>query len=478
VELDDAMADIPGATPAVRHTLDTSGLQEAVAARLDMLPVGRWHRGVLVVVGLGSFFNFFEVALSSLLVPLLPKVWAATTTDRSLLIGATFAGELLGALLLSGLADRFGRRRMFQINLVAYAALSVAAAFAPDVAALIALRVLLGVGLGAELALVDTYLTELMPTARRGRMLATAYTLGMLAVPVAGILAAKFPHTLAGVPSWRWLMVFAALGAVIVWVLRRRLPESPRWLATHRPDEALAAVARMEASAGQVAATAGAESPAGQAPLDQEPAPTVQAAALEKPRLWGPELRRRTALVCVMETLGPIGFYGFSSIAPLVLIAKGFAVVDSLTYSALTALGYPLGSVVLIYLAERIQRRTLVIVSSLLVGVAGTVFGVGSSAAVIVSAGVLTTLFSVINATASRAYGAELFPTRVRNTALGRTYALSRLVAAVLPFCTLSILDAMGAGPLYLICGALIAVMSLAVAILGPKTNAIRLEGI
>jgi putative MFS transporter len=90
----------------------------------------------------------------------------------------------------------------------------------------------------------------------------------------------------------------------------------------------------------------------------------------------------------------------------------------------------------------------------------------------------LTTLFSVINATVSRAYGSELFPTRVRNTAVGRTYALSRLIAAVLPFCTLSILHALGAGPLYLICGALIAVMSLAVAILGPKTNSVRLEGI
>ncbi|MCW2901171.1 MAG: hypothetical protein JWO67_3436 [Streptosporangiaceae bacterium] len=470
------MAHIPGAKREVRKVPDASGLQEAVAARLDTLPVGRWHRGVLVVVGLGSFFNFFEVALSSLLVPLLPRAWAATTTDKSLLIGATFAGELLGALLLSGLADRFGRRRMFQVNLVAYAALSVAAALAPDAAMLIALRVLLGVGLGAELALVDTYLTELMPTARRGRMLATAYTFGMLAVPVAGILAARLPHTLAGVSSWRWLMVFAALGAVIVWVLRRRLPESPRWLATHRPDEALAVMARMEASAGQAAATARVGSPAGQQPLDQEPAATVRGPILDAPRLWGPQLRRRTALVCVMQTVGPIGFYGFSSIAPLVLIAKGFPVVDSLTYSALTALGYPLGSLVLIYLAERIQRRTLVIVSSLLVGVAGTVFGLGSSATVIVSAGTLTTLSSVINATASRAYGAELFPTRVRNTAVGRTYALSRLIAAVLPFCALSILHALGAGPLYLICGALIAVMSLAVAVLGPKTNAVRLE--
>jgi putative MFS transporter len=478
VELDGVMADISGATRAVRNTPDAYRLQEEVAARLDALPVGRWHRGVLLVVGLGSFFNFFEVALSSLLVPLLPGGWAAGTTDKSLLIGATFAGELLGALLLSGLADRLGRRRMFQINLAAYASLSVGAACAPDAATLIALRILLGIGLGAELALVDTYLTELMPTARRGRMLATAYGVGMLAVPVAGILAARLPHSLAGVAGWRWLMVFAALGAVIVWLLRRRLPESPRWLATHRPDEALAAVARIEHRAGQATAPTGTEPSGRQALQAPDPVPAASTAPGEKPRLWGPALRRRTALVCVMETLGPVGFYGFSSIAPIVLLHKGFTVVESLTYSALTALGYPLGCLLLMQVAERIQRRTLVVVSSLLVAVAGTVFGLGRSVWVIVSAGLFTTLFSVINATVSRAYGAELFPTIVRNTALGRTYALSRLVAAVLPFCTLSILDALGAGPLYLMCAGLIAVMSVAVAVLGPKTNAVRLEGI
>jgi putative MFS transporter len=471
------MADITGAKGAVRNAADISRLQDLVAARLDVLPVGRWHRGVLLVVGLGSFFNFFEVALSGLLVPLLPEEWAAGTTDKSLLIGATFAGELLGALLLSGLADRYGRRRMFRVNLVAYAVLSVGAAFAPDAATLIALRVLLGIGLGAELALVDTYVTELMPTARRGRMLAAAYGLGMLAVPVAGILAARLPHSPAGIASWRWLMAFAGLGAVIVWVLRRRLPESPRWLATHRPDEALAAVARIEASAGPDTTPADTDPPVGRAPA-RRPASAAPVADLEQPRLWGPGLRRRTALVCVMETLGPIGFYGFASIAPLVLLDKGFTVVDSLTYSAMTALGYPLGCFVLMHLAERVQRRTLVIVSSLLVAVAGTVFGLGTSAAVIVPAGLCTTVLSVINATVSRGYGAELFPTAVRNTALGRTYAISRLVAAVLPFCTLSILHALGAGPLYLISAALIAAMSVAVAALGPKTNAVRLESI
>ncbi|MDQ1040193.1 putative MFS transporter [Streptomyces sp. V3I8] len=466
------MADTRGASQSLNNITDTRRLQSLVAARLDGLPVTRWHRRVLAVVGLGSFFNFFEVALSSLLVPLLPADWAATTTGKSLLISATFAGELLGAIALSGLADRMGRRRMFQINLVAYAALSIAAACTQSPTQLIVLRFLLGIGLGAELALVDTYLTELMPAARRGRMLATAYGLGMLAVPVAGVLAAKLPHTMLGASSWRWLMALAGAGALVVYLLRRSLPESPRWLATHEPQQAIDALGRIEKTAGLAVTGTFPSAPA--LGLAREEADERSG----RPELWGPALRRRTVLVCLMETLGPVGFYGFASIAPLVLLHKGFTVVDSLTYLALTAIGYPLGCYVLMHLAERIQRRTLVIVSSLLVAVAGTAFGIGTSVWVIVPAGLLTTLMSVINATVSRAYGAELFPTEVRNTALGRTYSLSRLVAAVLPFCTLPILDTLGAGPIYLTCACIIALMALAVALLGPRTNAVALESI
>ncbi|MFF4040105.1 MFS transporter [Streptomyces sp. NPDC001816] len=450
----------------------------SVAARLDGLPVGRWHRGVLAAVGLGTFFNFFEVALGSLLVPLLPAGWTATTAERSLLIGATFAGEFLGALLLSGLADRHGRRRMFQLNLLAYAVVSVGAAFAPDAATLIALRFLLGVGLGAELILVDTYLTELMPSAHRGRMLAAAYGLGMTAVPVAGLLAAALPHTLAGFASWRRLMVLAGLGALPVLLLRRSLPESPRWLAAHHPERVAEAMAGIEALAGRPSTAVPASVTRSRAHPAGHPRSRTPPGEAPRSRLWDPALRRRTLLLCVMETLGPIGFYGFATIAPLVLVDKGYSVVESLTYSALTALGYPLGCLLLTRLADRFQRRTLVIVSSLLVALAGTVFGTGTDVLVIVPAGLATTLVGVVNATVSRAYGAELFPTEVRNTALGRTYALSRLVAALLPFCTVTVLDALGAGPLYLGCAVLIALMSVAVAVLGPRTNSVRLEAV
>jgi putative MFS transporter len=444
-----------------------TGSARTIAARLDRLPVGRWHRALVAVVGLGCFFNFFEVAIGTLMVPLLPAGWVATTWETSLIIGSTFAGELVGALALTPLADRFGRRRMFQINLVGYAALAVVCAFSTDATMLIALRFALGVGLGAELALADAYLAELLPPSHRGRLATRAYAFGMLAVPVAGALATLLPHMMAGLASWRWLLLFSSLGAVIIWLLRRRLPESPRWLLSRgRAEEAELALSAIE-----VRATGASGAPVTTSvPVAAETEPA--------PRLLRPPLLGRTVLTCLLETLGPVGFYGFASIAPLALLHKGFTVVESLGYTAVTALGYPAGAALLTLVVDRVQRRTLTIAASLGVAGFGVVFGLAGTTWLVVTAGIATSLLSVIQATVSRTYSAELFPTAVRSTVLGRTYALSRLVAAILPLGALTVLTALGPGILYLLCAALIIAMSLSVAVLGPRTNATRLEDV
>jgi putative MFS transporter len=189
---------------------------------------------MVLLIGLGSFFNLFEIALGSFLGVLLGAQWSLSTLDRSMIIGALFLGEMIGSIVLAPLADRFGRRLLFQVNLLTYAVLSLATAFAPNLGVFLVLRVVTGIGLGAELTLVDTYLSELLPRARRGRYVAWSYTLGLLAVPVAGGLAKAANTTIAGVAGWRWLLVIAASGGLAVWLLRRGLPESPRWLEPDR----------------------------------------------------------------------------------------------------------------------------------------------------------------------------------------------------------------------------------------------------
>ena len=432
----------------------------AIADRLDRLPLSRWHRRMVLLIGLGSFFSFFEVALGSFLGTLLSTGWTLTTVDTSMVIGSAFLGEMIGSLVLAPLADRLGRRTMFQVNLIAYAAMSLATAFAPNLPVFLALRVLTGIGLGAELTLVDTYLSELLPARRRGRYVAWSYTFALTAAPVAGILAKSATGTLFGLDGWRWLLVLAAGGGLVAWVCRRRLPESPRWLAaTGRLAEADRVVTAIERETG--------------APLG-EPVADPSAAPPQDPGRY----RRRSLLMWLMWILTPIGFYTFASIAPIVLVAKGFDLTHSLTYSALTAVGYPLGSLGSVYLTERFERRTLVIASTLAAAGFGLVFGLGTNTGLLIAAGVATTASTVIQSNFVHIYQAELFRTANRGTSIGIPYAASRLVSALLPFAAVVLLSAVGSGGLFLSCALLLLVMVVAVRLLGPRTNSQRLDTI
>lgn len=432
----------------------------AIADRLDRLPLSRWHRRMVLLIGLGSFFSFFEVALGSFLGTLLGTGWTLTTVDTSMVIGSAFLGEMIGSLLLAPLADRLGRRTMFQVNLIAYAVMSLATAFAPNLPVFLALRILTGVGLGAELTLVDTYLSELLPARRRGRYVAWSYTFALTAAPVAGVLAKSATGTLFGLDGWRWLLILAAGGGLVAWLSRRRLPESPRWLAAvGRLAEADRVVTAIERETG--------------APLG-EPAADPPSARQRDPGRY----RRRSLLMWLMWLLTPIGFYTFASIAPIVLMAKGFDLAHSLTYSALTAVGYPLGSLASVYLTERFERRTLVIASTLAAAGFGLVFGLGTNTGLLIAAGVATTASTVIQSNFVHIYQAELFHTANRGTAIGIPYAASRLVSALLPFAAVVLLSAVGSGGLFLSCALLLLVMVVAVRILGPRTNSQRLDTI
>ncbi|WP_410625556.1 MFS transporter [Amycolatopsis sp. cmx-8-4] len=459
-------------------------LEAEVGDRLDRLPVGSWHRRLVALVGIGTVFTFFEAALGAVLVPLLPAGWVVTTADKSIVIGSVFVGEILGALFLVPLADRFGRRTMFQVNLAGYAVLAVISAFASDLPTFVVLRVLMGIGLGAELILVDSFLAELLPAARRGRMIGQCYVFGYLAPAAVGLLAAFLPRKLAGIDSWRWLLVFSALGAVVVLLLRRHLPESPRWLAARGQNRAaLTAMSRIETAAArlsgpsptvrhQAPSRVGDDTSAHGAIADDESGRAVPL------RMWHPPLLNRTLLASIIWTCQTVGYYGFASIAPLVLLEKGFTVTKSLGYTGFTALGYPLGALLMMVSAERIQRKYLLVAASLVVACLGIVFGVADATWLIVVAGFGLTVANVVMGNVSHAYTSELFPTSLRATANGRTYSLSRGMSAVLPFIALPILYNLGSGILYVLCALILVVVAAAVLIWGPHTNARQLESI
>ncbi|AKA03000.1 MFS transporter [Streptomyces noursei ZPM] len=443
-----------------------------VAARLDRLPPSRWHRKVTLLVGIGAFFDLYEIFLGGVLAAVLAEQWGLGPTAKSAVIAAGFLGMFVGANVLSVLADRLGRRRMFLVNLGGYAFFSLAAAAAPDLGWLLALRFLAGLGLGAELVLVDTYLAEFLPRAVRGRYLAHAYTLGFVGVPVAALLGARLVagHPVLGVDGWRWLLVVGALGAAFIQLMRRHLPESPRWLSVHgRSEEADRIVTDIER---RVVAETGISLPSVPDTTD------VPERRVPLGAMFRGEQRRRTVMWWIFQVLQTVGYYGFGSLAPVVLTAKGHTVTDSLLYAALSYCGYPLGSALSVPLIDRIERRTLIVAAALGIAGCGLAFGFATATWAIVTFGVLLTVCSNVFSNAFHVYQTEIFPTGLRSSAIGIAYSLSRLTSVVLPFVALGVLADLGAPAVFAGSAVLMVLLCLDVVLLGPRSTGRSLERI
>jgi putative MFS transporter len=442
-----------------------------VAARLDRIPPIRMHRRMAVAVGFANFFDLYDIFLGGVLAAVLAEPWNLSTNGKALVIASGFGGMFFGAVFLGTAADYFGRRKMFLINLMIYSGFSFAAAFSPDLTWLAILRFGAGIGLGAELSLSDTYLSELLPRQVRGRYMAGAYTLGFLGVPLAALVGARFVagHEILGTEGWRWLLVIGSLGAVVVFMMRRSLPESPRWHEIRgRHEEADRSTTALEERA--MAELGLSRLPE---PEQVEVAPAEGATMTE---IFQPPYRRRTVMLYIFQFLQTVGYYGFGTLAPLVLADKGYDIVESLGFSAVIFLGYPVGSALSVPLMERFERKHLIVASALAMAVLGVVFGFGRSPAVIIGAGFLLTSCSNVFSNGFHIYQAEIFPTRIRSTAVSTSYSLSRLSGAMLPFISVAALDNLGPTAVFLGSAAILVVVCLDVGLLGPRSTGMNLE--
>src|SRR6476660_10625643 len=201
-------------------------------SRLDRLPIGPFHRRIMILIGIGMFFDGFDIYLAGTVLGVTLKTGFSTLPQNAMFISATFVGMMLGSFATGFLGDRYGRRFTYQFNLMIFGLASLAAAFAPDMWTLNALRLVMGLGLGAEIVVGYSTLTEFVPPASRGRWLAFMAFLVVSGLPVTTLLGNLI------IPSfgWRPMFVIAGIGALIVWYLRKALPESPRWLETNGRD--------------------------------------------------------------------------------------------------------------------------------------------------------------------------------------------------------------------------------------------------
>ena len=439
----------------------------SIAARLNRLPATRTHRHATVIAGIGSFFDLFDIFLAGVLATVLTQQFALDRLWLPAALSSAFVGMFIGATVLGRFADRFGRRTAFLLNLAIYSAFTLVGAFSVSATMLIASRFIAGIGIGAELTLVDAYLSELLPARLRGRYTAWAYTLGFIGVPAAGLLGRILvPRTPFGIDGWRWLFVAGSLGAVIVWFVRRRLPESPRWLeSVGRAAEADAIVTQIEKEAA----------------IDALPSASSEQAANVSSRsglsvLFSGEYRSRVIMLGVFHIFQTIGYYGFGTLVPLVLASKGYSIVTSLTFTTLTFVGYPVGSALSLPIIERLDRKWLIVGSAFFMSVLGIGMGYSTSPVAIVVLGFLYTTVSNVFSNGLHIFQVEIFPTSIRATAAGLCYGLSRLSSAAMPFVLLPVLERWGAGPMFVVVATALWIVMFDVALFAPRTTGRSLE--
>jgi MFS transporter, putative metabolite:H+ symporter len=409
-------------------TAPTSPLSRA--ERLDRLPFTREHGRLVVGSGLGWALDAMDVGLISFVMAALAVQWQLSPTELSWIGSIGFAGMALGATLGGLLADRFGRRQVFAITLLIFGVATGAAALSWSVGALLVFRFLIGLGLGAELPVASTLVSEFAPARVRGRvvvLLEAFWAVGWTLSALIGYFVV--PRSDAG---WRWALAIGALPAVYAAFVRRGLPESVRFLELRgRVDEAEAAVRRFEHAAG----VAPVDSP----PAQPSPSPGPGA-------LWAAANRVRTAALWVVWFSINFAYYGAFIWLPTLLVANGFSLVRSFGFTLIITLAQLPGYAVAAFLIETWGRR-----ATLATFLAGSALGAGLFAAAdgetaILLTGMVLSFFNLGAWGALYAVTPEVYPTALRATGAGAAAGFGRLASIAAPLCVPPLLDAGGTG--------------------------------
>lgn len=458
----------------------------SIGARLDRLPPSRTVWSIIILISLGGVFEFYDLFFTGYVAPGMIKsglftpdslgffssLDAIRVSGFGTFVFCTFAGLWVGVVLFGHLADRFGRRPVFTWSLIWYVVCTAIMAFQKSGEMLNVWRFIAGVGFAVQLVTIDTYISELIPRDSRGRAFSINQFITFCVVPVVALLAwLLVPLTPMGLDGWRWVVLIGSVGAGIVWLLIRRIPESPRWLAMRgRLDDAAMVMSKLEDA---VRSETGRPLPEPSADAGDAPQSTGRFA-----EIWSGPYRARTIMLSIFNMAQVIGFYGFAAWVPSLLISRGINVTHSLEYSFVIAIANPFGPLLGTLFADRVERKTQIIGGLLVMGLTMLLFSQASSPALLIALGVLFTLSANIMSYAYHNYQAELFPTRIRARAVGFVYSWSRLAAAFAGLAVGYFLNVGGVPAVAVFIAIAMVVGIVMVGLFGPSTRGLSLEQI
>ncbi|MGC8657598.1 MAG: MFS transporter [Desulfomonilaceae bacterium] len=437
--------------------------------RMERLPLTNYQRMIFLIIATAWLFDSMDLAMMTFLLAPISKSFSLTPGQTGLLGSASLAGMAFGAVLAGIFADRFGRKMVFQTSMIIWGLAAILCSISWNYDSLLVFRFILGFGMGAEFPIAQSMVSEIIPAPCRGKYIALLEGFWPLGFILAGVVS----FLLVPVGGWRPVFLVTGLPAIYVLVIRRKVPESPRWYESRGfLQDAEKTIQHIEA---QVEKAYGKPLP--------EPAQCGFSDEIAKGgfslwELFSNQYRIRTLMIWTLWFFALLGYYGITTWMGKLLVDKGFTITKSIEFVLLMSLWGVPGFFSAAYLIEKLGRKATVAGFVILSGAAAYFYGQAGSQNQVIIAGAFMQFFFFGMWSVIYAYTPELFPTRARATACGSASTLGRIGALLGPVIVPVIIAHYGMEYVFSL-GALAFVIAAAnVLILGPETKGKVLEEI
>jgi putative MFS transporter len=433
-------------------------IEAFVGKALDEAKISPLHVKVVALIAAGYFFDVIDLIVLGSLIPDMVQSKFATATEAGLIGSATLVGLFVGAFGQGQFSDRFGRKNIYQFNLLLFGTFTILGAFAPTVTWLAAARFVAGVGLGAEQPLAFAYAGEYSPKRIRGRILAIVHFIGGACVwPIAALFTLAFRDQI----GWRGVWVVIGVGALIVWIFRFTLPESPRWLSTHgKGDQALDVLKKL-----------GIEGP--KEKLTQDAASDTKTDPFMVVFRQFPR-RVIAAMFCFTAFFGVA--IGLGTWLPNIMNGKGFTITKSLTYTFGMTLAVPCASLFMMYALDNIGRKKTAVACFICAGIMAIAFANAGSDMQLLIAGFIMIFFYQVAGNSIQIFASEVFPTNARASGFGMASGIGRLMTAWIVPTILLIQTNYGLTAVFVAIAIVLCIAAFSATQMGPESKQIGLD--
>lgn len=437
-----------------------------ILERLENLPVGSFHYKLLVVTGLGWLFDSMDTGLISFVLPLLAKEWGLTPEQVGWIGSVGLIGMALGAVLAGTIADKFGRKNVFAATVILYSVATGLCAVAWSYESLLVFRFLVGFGLGGELPVAATLMSEYAPTQLRGRFIVLLESFW----GVGWLVAALISYLLIPQFGWKIAFLIGALPALYVFLIRLHMPESIRYLISKgKVDEARQIILTLEKKLGV-------RSKPFEEEFVEEATPIFKLNVLT---LWSKTFRVRTLMLWLAWFGIVFSYYGIFMWLPSIVFSQGFEVVKTFEYVLIMTLAQLPGYFAAAVLVDIIGRRYTLSLFLLMSGVCAYFFGNAATASELLMWGAAMSFFNLGAWGVIYTYTPELYPTAIRALGSGWAAGFGRIGGMTAPM-LVGVLLASGAqiNSIFLMFASVFVIISVIILSLGIESKKKSLEEI